>query len=380
MVQTLNLPNRLGGGTHEHIDLKVKMPDLPAIDWSTIGEEKPVWITDQNWGPDNNSIDIDMIIITWTSAEWAAFDHVFCNSDKPMSHSYYDDDSWRREWKLYHTNWDKIKGELPPDAPSLKDSAWGSCRIVEFPSNNKKALLFKSAMHISTDGKDIPLRNMMEQLIEDFDPALILTIGTSGGSRNQDDLGTTNITDTARFDLTGEFEPKQYPFNHKTFSNNWKPDTKLVESIKGFLMETPVTLSELELLREKHPSKLTDPATGAAYPLYRLINKEVQPGKIPPKINILSGIPVLTTNGYQVGNTSGNYNEYAAMEMDDAVIAMKSDEKNIPFGVVRNISDPVQNSDIDEKVQGNWGGIIYSEYGLYTSFNGALAAWAAAAG
>ena len=235
-------------------------------------------------------------------------------------------------------------------------------------------------MHISKDGADLPLRNMMEQLIKDFDPVLILTIGTSGGSRNQDNLGTTNITDAARFDLTGEFESKHYPFNHKTFSNNWKPNTGMVGSIKGFLMETPVTLSDLELLREKNASKLTDPATGAAYPLYRLINKEVQPDAIPPKINMLSSMPVLTTNGYQVGNTSGNYNEYAAMEMDDAVIALKSDEKKIQFGVLRNISDPVQNSDIDEKVQGNWGGIIYSEYGLYTSFNGALTAWAAAAG
>ena len=91
MAQTVNLPNRHGGGTQKRVDLNVKMTDLPAIDWLSIGEEKPVWITDQNWDPDSNTIDIDMIIITWTSAEWAAFDHVFCNSDKPMPYSYYDD-------------------------------------------------------------------------------------------------------------------------------------------------------------------------------------------------------------------------------------------------------------------------------------------------
>ena len=281
MTHTINLPNRHGGGTHERIDLKVKMPDLPVIDWASIGEEKPVWITDKDWNPDKNTIKIDMLIITWTSAEWAAFDHVFCNSDKPMPHSYYDHESWRDEWKYYHTNWDKIKNELTKISPSLKHAAWGSCRIVEFPSNNKKALLFKSDMHISTDGADLPLINMMEQLIAGFDPALILTIGTSGGSRNQDDLGTTNVTDAAHFDLTGEFEKKKYPFNNKTFSNNWKPDTGLMESIKGFLMETPVTLAELEHLRTEHESKLIDPSTKKAYPLSRLINKEIQPARVP---------------------------------------------------------------------------------------------------
>jgi len=379
MTHIVNLPNRHGGGTHERTESKAKLPDLPAINWASIGEDRPKWITDKDWEPDKNSIKIDMIIITWTSAEWAAFDHVFCNSDTPMPHSYYDHESWRDEWKYYDTNWQKIRSELPETAPSFNHKAWGSCRIVEFPSNKKKALLFKSDMHISTDGADLPLRNMMEQLLEDFNPELILTIGTSGGSRNEDDLGTTNVTNSARFELTGEFDKKHYKFNNKTFSNEWKPDTKLIKSINEFLMETPVTHAELEHLRETHKHKLIDPETKAAYPLDRLKNKEIQPDEIPPKINILPGMPVLTTNGYQVGNTSGNYKEYAAMEMDDAVIAMTSDEKKIPFGVLRNISDPVQNSDLAERVQGSWGGIIYSEYGLYTSFNGALAAWAVAA-
>ena len=42
---------------------------------------------------------------------------------------------------------------------------------------------------------------------------------------------------------------------------------------------------------------------------------------------------------------------------------------------MRNISDPVQNAAL--KAGGNnWGGAIYDVYGFYTSYNGALAAWA----
>jgi hypothetical protein len=378
MSQTETLANRHGGHTYTRVLGEADMPGLPAIDWTAIGQEKPVWVTDSDWNPDKNTINVNMVIITWTSAEWAAFDHVFCNSDKPMPYAYYEDESWRNQWKYYHNNWESIKSELTDKSPSHNHSAWGSCRIVQFPSNRLNALLFKSDMHISTDGAGLPLRNMMEQIISDYKPELVLTIGTSGGSRNQDNLGTTNVTNAARFDLTGEFEPCHYPFNHETFSNDWKPDTRLLSAVEGMLMETPVTMAELEVLRTKNEEKLKDPDTGETYSLERLLNKEIEPGAIPPKVNLLPGMPVLTTNGYQVGNTSGNYDYFAAMEMDDAVIGMISNEHSIPFGIVRNISDPVQNADLNEKVQGNWGGIIYSEYGLYTSFNGALVTWALA--
>jgi hypothetical protein len=47
------------------------------------------------------------------------------------------------------------------------------------------------------------------------------------------------------------------------------------------------------------------------------------------------------------------------------------------FGFVRNISDPVQNAALASKIQDNWGSAIYYVYGLYyTSYNGAMAAWA----
>ncbi len=379
MSQTLHLPARLGGAHYTQVLTETVMPDLPVVDWGTIGAEAPTSVTNEDWDPNTNTIAVDTVIITWTGAEWAAFDHVFCNSGSPMPYKYYENESWRDPWKYYSNNWDSIKDELPSDAPSLTHSAWGSCRIVQFPSNGKKALLFKSDMHISTDGPKLPLRNMMQQIISDFSPSLILTIGTAGGARVRDNLGTVNVTNAARFDLTGEFVPCDYPFNHKTFSNAWSPDTTLLDSVKSLLMETPITNDQLEYLWEKNSWELKDPSTGKPYPLDALTNREIEPGKIPPLANVLLGTPVLTTNGYQVANTDGNYDYFAAMEMDDAVIAMIADEHRVPFGVVRNISDPVQNADINETVQGNWGGVIYGEYGLYTSFNGALVAWSVAA-
>lgn len=377
MKYTVKLSSRHGGGEYIPALKDMGMPDVPSIDWEKIGRKKPEWVTDEMWNPDKNEIKIDIVIITWTSAEWASFNHVFCNSDINMPYEFYrTEKEWRKYWRYYHNNWYKIKSVLTDKSPSLKHEAWGSCRIVKLPSNDKNILLFKSDMHVSTDGKDLPLRNMIQQIIDDFKPELILTIGTAGGSRINDNLGSVNVTNCTHFDLTGEFTGCHYPFNNKTYCNNWKPIESLLKNISSSLMESPVTTKELQLLREKNADKLINPDTGTTYALKDLVNKEIEPGKIPPKVNILESIPVLTTNGYVVGNTSGNYKNYAAMEMDDAVIGLISDKNSIPFGVVRNLSDPVQNSLLASEVQGNWGGIIYGEYGLYTSYNGALVTWA----
>jgi hypothetical protein len=48
----------------------------------------------------------------------------------------------------------------------------------------------------------------------------------------------------------------------------------------------------------------------------------------------------------------------------------------VAFGSVRNISDPVQNASLPPAFQAHWGQAIYDAYGFYTSYNGAIAAWA----
>jgi len=85
--------------------------------------------------------------------------------------------------------------------------------------------------------------------------------------------------------------------------------------------------------------------------------------------------PLVTAKSFVVANTSGNLANFACVEMDDAIIARAATGKT-QFGSIRNISDPVQNSALTERFQGNWGEAIYTAYGIYTSYNGAVAAWA----
>jgi len=72
--------------------------------------------------------------------------------------------------------------------------------------------------------------------------------------------------------------------------------------------------------------------------------------------------------------------------MDDAVIGYVAAQAGKPYAFVRNISDtPVpstaQNGQpIPDPVREDWSGLIYTEYGVFTSFNSSVVTWAAVAG
>ena len=83
---------------------------------------------------------------------------------------------------------------------------------------------------------------------------------------------------------------------------------------------------------------------------------------------------------FVVGTTSGEYADFACIEMDDAVIGKVCVKEGLAFGFVRNISDPAQNAALPSEVQRNWGSAVYEVFGFYTSYNGALATWAMLAG
>ncbi|MCR9174143.1 MAG: hypothetical protein NXI10_16715 [bacterium] len=360
------------------------LPGLPPVEWKKHGLEAPELVSDKDWNPnkDQKMYPIDMIIMTWTSAEWAAFAQVMTGRTDTMPYNGYggsDGPFWKDDWAAYYNYWDD--NVLSAGSPSISNTAWGSCCVVKFPQNGKYALLFKSDMHISTDGPTIPLRNMVQQLINDFSPNLILTIGTAGGTSPSDDLGSANITNGGHCQLSGEFSGLNFWFNNTTFQSNWTPKTTYLSKAQDELSKVvPVTQDWINELYATKKDELIDTCTGKPYPLSALQNSNIGPSNIPVKLNnVANEQMVLTTNSYVVATTDGSYDKYAAMEMDDAVIGMVCNANKIDFGVVRNISDPVQNRELNQTAAGNWGSIIYSAFGFYSSYNGALATWAIAA-
>lgn len=358
-------------------------PGLPPVDWKSAGLEGPQMVSTKDWNPnkDPKKFPIDMIIMTWTSAEWAAFAQVMTGRTDEMPYGGYSPDGpyWKDDWVSYYNYWDD--NVLSAGSPSIKNTAWGSCCVVKFPQNGKQALLFKSDMHISTDGPTIPLQNMVQQLINEFDPKLVLTIGTAGGTNTSDNLGSANITNGGHCKLSGEFSGLNLWFNNTTFQSDWTPKTTYLSKAQDDLSKTvPVTQDWIQSIYDAKKDELMDNCTGKPYPLSSVQNANIGPDNIPVKLNnVANEKMVLTTNSYVVATTDGSYDDYAAMEMDDAVIGMVCNANKIDFGVVRNISDPVQNEGLNQTAAGNWGSAIYSAFGFYTSYNGALAAWAIAA-
>ena len=375
-------------------------PGQKAVDWDAVGASAPTPEPLSDWDPDDDLPEVDVVILTWTTAEWASMYQVFCNQDPDyvMPYDGGDDEPWSQigddAWMLYSQNWSTVtgedfcKGDDPP--PSCWHEAWGRFRIVKINPSGKRVMLFKSDMHISTDGPTLPLQNFIQQILAQAKPSLIMSIGTAGGARTRDCIGTANIANSAHLALSCKFADISY--NNQTFYNNWKPAV-------GFLTTAARQFNDLsDVLTWENLRCLADATyfnNPDGYPLDVLVTPQIKPGAVSPRYNNLCRTdagdawrsPIFTTDTYLVATTAGGYNGWTCMEMDDAIIAYEASRANTAFGFVRNISDPVINyrvsdvpNDEGKTDQSSWGGSVYGAYGFYTAFNGALMAWASVAG
>lgn len=356
---------------------------LPAVDWACIGKSAPVKIKLGARQPDDPLPFADIVIVTWTTAEWFALDHVFLNSSTPGDYNY-NDDGWQKEWLPY------TRGVAPFD-PDPKFHLWGGFQMVEiFDASNRpwRVLLFKSNTHLAYSPWIDGLGAMVRLILEDTKADRIYSIGTAGGSRLNQPLGDAVITNAALLDV-------QIPQNLDADNGNmyrcptWYPVTRLLKDVEHSLLYrmdqivTPQSLEDLfTTLKTKHPG---DPGLNELT-LDDLLNAPLRPENLgAPKVQSLKDTPLLTTDFYYI--SSGNSADaYSVLEMDDAVIAREANKAGVRFASVRNISDTVirkltdQGTPISDAVRIDWSGLIYSTFGLQTSYNGALATWATIAG
>ncbi len=327
-------------------------PALPPVNWSAVGGSAPTPIAT----PAGDLPKADVIVITWAEAEWAAMEHVFCNSAASMPYSARNTGSWSG-WEQYNKGIPSVKGW----------DYWGSYRLVKI--GNKTVILFKSNTHLDYPGQQY-LSQLISRFITTAKPSLILSIGTAGGARTGDHIGTVNVVHAGTLYESGKPE-SQWP----NYSNSWAATWSIVNQsgFKKLLFPIPTTSSDLDSLGSQF-----NKFYNTNYPVNVLNVNNLNMGDASPAINNLTGAgtPLLTTNSFVVATSAGNFNSFACVEMDDAIIGEVCASHNTAFGFVRNISDPVQNSVLPASAQGNWGSAVYDTYGLYTSYNGAVAAWA----
>jgi nucleoside phosphorylase len=333
-------------------------PDLPAINWGQAGQAAPVLVSSSS----TTLPSADAIVITWAEAEWAAMQHVFCASGNSMPYSNRNTGSWG--------GWNKYSKGLPSGASS-EWTFWGEWRLVKIGTST--VMLFKSNTHLDFPGAAY-LMDMIKLLIQDVKPSLIVSIGTAGGAETEDHVGTVRAVSAGTLYKSGA-SPGSWP----VYKNSWSGPNTILDS-SGFaklLFPIPTTASDLESLCSQFNAYYK-----TAYALSDLDPDGLNGGDSSPKVENQTGgaMSLLTTPTFVVGTTAGDYQSYICIEMDDAIIAEACQGTGVAFGFVRNISDPVQNAALSAEIQGDWGSTIYDTYGIYTSYNGALAAWALLAG
>jgi len=324
-------------------------PPLPVVNWSAIGQQPPQLLNTPAQLPA-----ADAIVITWAESEWAALQHVFCGSGTSMPYTQQNESSW--------SGWIKYSAGAPSGL-----GYWGYCRLVGIGTS--KVLLFKSNTHYAASQGSQDLETLANLFLQKVKPSLILSIGTAGGARATDPIGTVNVVHADAL-----YESNQPQSSWPVYTSPWNPDWTLVggKAFGNLLFPIPTTAADLKSICAQFNTFYS-----SKYSLNQLNADNLNMGAPSPAINNLTkpGTALVTAKSFVVANTSGNLAKFACVEMDDAILAQATAGKT-PFGSVRNISDPIQNAALTDSFQGHWGEAIYTAYGLYTSYNGALAAWA----
>src|SRR5262249_48326505 len=168
----------------------------------------------------------DVVILTWTSAEWQALDHVFLNSEGG-------DWEWKKAWLPYS------RGAAEYVADPKSGKLWGLFQFVQIVDRSGRpwrVLLFKSNSHLAHPPWFKGLVAMLRCIMEDAKPDRLYTIGTAGGARLNQRLGDAVVTNAALLDL-------QRPQNTLDPGNgsmyrcpSWFPATDLIGDVERSLL------------------------------------------------------------------------------------------------------------------------------------------------
>jgi hypothetical protein len=352
------------------------------VDWQRIGCTAPRVLSANGAAPDAPLPPADVVVLTWTIAEWSALDHVFVNSSSTRT-SYARD--WMRTWHLYTRG---APAPPVPPAPPLASPLWGFYQLVELPGDGGeplRVLLFKCDAHLAHPPWFSGLVDMLNHIFEDAQPRVVYSVGTAGGSRIELRLGDVVVTNSGTLKVQRP-ENAGAPNDQEFTCAGPFPSGKLWPEVEsqfffpmGSVVTYPALTTALANLHQSLPSS-------APFSVADLVNAALAPSGLRDSRAVpLAGQPLLSTDFYFIGSGDDAVG-WSALEMDDAVVGYAAGQHGIDWVFVRNISDPLvpstagDGTPVPDEVRDQWSGLIYQQYGLYTSYNGALTTWAAIAG
>jgi nucleoside phosphorylase len=237
--------------------------------------------------------------------------------------------------------------------PALQDNRLGANWTTTIAG--KKIVIFKSDSHLSQDTKKIPPKNgtlpnydVWKQLIEEVQPALVITTGTAGGIGTWGEVGDVVVSPIVRFD-----------------GIKWTKGTSFHDVVYTSSVPKGKFFAKAEKLFNANAAQLPRDNTR------------------PPKI-VLSSDPassVVTTDFFGFDTSDNHYGLQGlgdVSEMGDAILGMVCSLMKTPprWVAVRNVSDPQIKAEGTLKEQSVLAAQIYKAFGRWSSVCSAIVCWA----
>jgi nucleoside phosphorylase len=353
---------------------------LGAIDWPSTLKPTPQPLGKYSAGEKITTalnVQADVLIILYTDDETSALLDVFTGNN-----------AWtparKKQWNGYGHNFNQFKPIIEgiDGDTALEDGLFGYLSAVKIGATN--VVLFKSELHPKQNGVKLPFVPVIQQLVTELKPSLVLSTGTAGAIGSHVQCGDVVITTAARFHVQDT-----YP----TF-----PQINALSTGDGQLTNT-VALKTTHLnFAAANLTKLSLPGLKSCYE--RLQSHSgfsfVQKPVAPPAIYVTGSHPVpgpqpmdIVSADFLTVDDSTDLEGLQALgamnDTDDAfaffAIAQMTGAK--PAWVsVRNASEPqiVAPAGSSQETIKSLAGSIYGIYQYCTTLNSAFACWAIVAG
>jgi hypothetical protein len=175
------------------VDITVPWPAGLAPQAAKLGSHAPgTTIT----GPVGASVDV--LIVLYTEEETQALLEVFTG-----------DNSWgparQQQWCGYAHNFAKFKSMIANigDDKALQQGLFGY--LTAMTLGGKTVALYKTELHPKQDGDQLPFIPVLQQLITELAPGLVISTGTAGAIGSTLNCGDVVITASARFHVQNQY-------------------------------------------------------------------------------------------------------------------------------------------------------------------------------
>jgi len=281
----------------------------------------------------------DVLVVTWTVDEGHALSRVLT----PGKDS-------RDDYRPYTHNFTSIARKMRAGCPALQAKRLGTYWTTKIGS--KSVVIFKSDSHMSQDGPQLPNIDVWGQIINEVQPALVLTTGTAGGIGTQFEVGDVVVSPIVRFDCLSKFKGK--PFATAHFSSA-VPKTTHFAIAKSLFKANAAQLPQ----DNKRLPKIV-------------------------KVGLQAVSSSVVTTDFFGFDTSDNHYKLQGLgdvsEMGDAILGLVSSQLGSAaprWIAVRNVSDPQIKADgMTLKQQAAFAAQIYKGFGRWSTVCSAIVCWA----